>query len=174
MQRKAKNQKYLHLRKIKNICICLLLFFFAFAIMIRYRRCGALAQLVARDIRIVEVRGSTPLCSTKAAQIRTAGVFHQRNVRVGVWEIKFTAVASSNSRFSLAYSKPNSFFSNRMPSVTAFTRCVPIAAAHFSISSISCFDRRKPIFSVRGLSVGRPIFFSPIIITSSLDLQGKT
>ena len=25
---------------------------------------GALAQLVARDIRIVEVRGSTPLCST--------------------------------------------------------------------------------------------------------------
>jgi len=74
----------------------------------------------------------------------------------------------------LAYSKPNSFFSNRMPSVTAFTRCVPIAAAHFSISSISCFDRRKPIFSVRGLSVGRPIFFSPIIITSSLDLQGKT
>ena len=26
---------------------------------------GALAQLVARDIRIVEVRGSTPLCSTK-------------------------------------------------------------------------------------------------------------
>lgn len=26
---------------------------------------GALAQLVARDIRIVEVRGSTPLCSTR-------------------------------------------------------------------------------------------------------------
>ena len=26
---------------------------------------GALAQLVARDIRIVEVRGSTPLCSTQ-------------------------------------------------------------------------------------------------------------
>ena len=26
---------------------------------------GALAQMVARDIRIVEVRGSTPLCSTK-------------------------------------------------------------------------------------------------------------
>ena len=25
---------------------------------------GALAQLVARDIRIVEARGSTPLCST--------------------------------------------------------------------------------------------------------------
>ena len=63
---------------------------------------GALAQLVARNVRNVEVRGSTPLCSTKAAQIRTAGVFHQRNVRVGVWEIKFTAVASSNSRFSLA------------------------------------------------------------------------
>lgn len=76
--------------------------------------------------------------STKEAQIRTAGVFRQRNVRVGVWEIKFTAVASSNSRFSLAYSKPSSFFSNRMPSVTAFTRCVPIAAAHFSISLISC------------------------------------
>ena len=33
-------------RKIKNICIYLLLFFFAFAIMIRYQRCGALAQLV--------------------------------------------------------------------------------------------------------------------------------
>ena len=62
---------------------------------------GALAQLVARNVRNVEVRGSTPLCSTKAAQIRTAGVFRQRNVRVGVWEIKFTAVASSNSRFSL-------------------------------------------------------------------------
>lgn len=43
-----------------------------------------------------------PLGSTKEAQIRTAGVFRQRNVRVGVWEIKFTAVASSNSRFSLA------------------------------------------------------------------------
>ena len=28
------------------------------------RAFGALAQLVARDIRIVEVRGSTPLCST--------------------------------------------------------------------------------------------------------------
>ena len=27
--------------------------------------------------------------STKTAQIRTAGVFHQRNVRVGAWEIKF-------------------------------------------------------------------------------------
>ena len=26
---------------------------------------GALAQMVARDIRIVEVRGSTPLCSTQ-------------------------------------------------------------------------------------------------------------
>ena len=88
-------------RKIKNICICLLLFFFAFAIMIRYQRCGALAQLVeqafrclspvpilhrkavnvksaqnlagifgaiaqlvARYIRIVEVSGSNPLCST--------------------------------------------------------------------------------------------------------------
>ena len=45
---------------------------------------GALAQLVARNVRNVEVRGSTPLCSTNAAQIRTAGVFHQRNVRVGV------------------------------------------------------------------------------------------
>ena len=35
-------------RKIKNICIYLLLFFFAFAIIIRYQRCGALAQLVER------------------------------------------------------------------------------------------------------------------------------
>ena len=29
---------------------------------------GALAQLVARDIRIVEVRGSTPLCSTQTLE----------------------------------------------------------------------------------------------------------
>ena len=32
---------------------------------------GALAQLVARNVRIVEVRGSNPLCSTKRIQIRT-------------------------------------------------------------------------------------------------------
>ena len=31
---------------------------------------GALAQLVARDIRIVEVRGSTPLCSTTTLEAR--------------------------------------------------------------------------------------------------------
>ena len=31
---------------------------------------GALAQLVARDIRIVEVRGSTPLCSTTKVRNR--------------------------------------------------------------------------------------------------------
>lgn len=49
-----------------------------------------------------EVFGRYASCSTNAAQIRTAGVFRQRNVRVGVWEIKFTAVASGNSRFSLA------------------------------------------------------------------------
>ena len=30
------------------------------------RRCGALAQLVARYIRIVEVSGSNPLCSTNS------------------------------------------------------------------------------------------------------------
>ena len=37
---------------------------------------GALAQLVARDIRIVEVRGSTPLCSTKTkALFMSAFVF---------------------------------------------------------------------------------------------------
>ena len=36
---------------------------------------GALAQLVARDIRIVEVRGSTPLCSTKTLQINVCKVF---------------------------------------------------------------------------------------------------
>ncbi len=37
---------------------------------------GALAQLVARDIRIVEVRGSTPLCSTTAeALILNASAF---------------------------------------------------------------------------------------------------
>ena len=93
-------------RKIKNICIYLLLFFFAFAIIIRYQRCGALAQLVertnsnaspllilyqkavnvksaqnlagifgaiaqlvARYIRIVEVRGSNPLSSTKSKEV---------------------------------------------------------------------------------------------------------
>lgn len=32
---------------------------------------GALAQLVARYIRIVEVTGSNPVCSTKRIQIRT-------------------------------------------------------------------------------------------------------
>ena len=36
---------------------------------------GALAQMVARDIRIVEVRGSTPLCSTEALQINICKVF---------------------------------------------------------------------------------------------------
>ena len=37
---------------------------------------GALAQLVARDIRIVEVRGSTPLCSTQIlADQRLQGFF---------------------------------------------------------------------------------------------------
>ena len=37
---------------------------------------GALAQLVARDIRIVEVRGSTPLCSTRnLADQRLQGFF---------------------------------------------------------------------------------------------------
>ena len=38
---------------------------------------GALAQLVARDIRIVEVRGSTPLCSTrKPCRSKPARFFH--------------------------------------------------------------------------------------------------
>ena len=32
---------------------------------------GALAQLVARDIRIVEVRGSTPLCSTRGEALKS-------------------------------------------------------------------------------------------------------
>ena len=32
---------------------------------------GALAQLVARDIRIVEVRGSTPLCSTRREALKS-------------------------------------------------------------------------------------------------------
>ena len=36
---------------------------------------GALAQMVARDIRIVEVRGSTPLCSTEALQINVCKAF---------------------------------------------------------------------------------------------------
>ena len=37
---------------------------------------GALAQMVARDIRIVEVRGSTPLCSTQnLADQRLQGFF---------------------------------------------------------------------------------------------------
>ena len=40
---------------------------------------GALAQLVARDIRIVEVRGSTPLCSTrKPCRSKPARFFHAR------------------------------------------------------------------------------------------------
>ena len=36
---------------------------------------GALAQLVARDIRIVEVRGSTPLCSTTTLEADASRVF---------------------------------------------------------------------------------------------------
>ena len=36
---------------------------------------GALAQMVARDIRIVEVRGSTPLCSTEALRISVLKAF---------------------------------------------------------------------------------------------------
>ena len=41
---------------------------------------GALAQLVARDIRIVEVRGSTPLCSTETLQINVCKVFSLQNL----------------------------------------------------------------------------------------------
>ena len=37
---------------------------------------GALAQLVARDIRIVEVRGSTPLCSTRNLADQRLQGFH--------------------------------------------------------------------------------------------------
>ena len=36
---------------------------------------GALAQLVARDIRIVEVRGSTLLCSTITLEADASRVF---------------------------------------------------------------------------------------------------
>ena len=69
-------------RKIKNICIYLLLFFFAFAIIIRYQQFGALAQLVARDIRIVEVRSSNLLCSTIYDEIRTLLHLRKRDVRM--------------------------------------------------------------------------------------------
>ena len=41
----------------------------------RLRLNGALAQLVARDIRIVEVRGSTPLCSTKIGRTQCPAIF---------------------------------------------------------------------------------------------------
>ena len=44
---------------------------------------GAIAQLVARYIRIVEVRGSNPLSSTIFNQIRT--VFHLRERRVRMY-----------------------------------------------------------------------------------------
>ena len=63
-------------RKIKNICIYLLLFFFAFAIMIRYQRCGALAQLVEQAFRC-----SSPLLilHQKAVNVKStqnlAGIF---------------------------------------------------------------------------------------------------
>ena len=39
---------------------------------------GALAQLVARDIRIVEVRGSIPLCSTEALRVSILKAFSLR------------------------------------------------------------------------------------------------
>ena len=44
---------------------------------------GALAQLVARDIRIVEVRGSTPLCSTSKTGITLTVVPVFELLRVG-------------------------------------------------------------------------------------------
>ena len=42
-------------------------------------RHGVLAQLVARDIRIVEARGSTPLYSTTKSQPETVGFFVIQN-----------------------------------------------------------------------------------------------
>ena len=46
-----------------------------------------------------------------------------------------------------------------MPSVTAFTRCVPIAAAHFSISLISCLWQSKADFLGARVFCGPPHFF---------------
>ena len=43
---------------------------------------GALAQLVARDIRIVEVRSSNLLCSTIYDEIRTLLHLRKRDVRM--------------------------------------------------------------------------------------------
>ena len=45
------------------------------------RKFGALAQLVARNVRIVEVRGSNPLRSTKPIKIRT-------NVHLCEWHVR--------------------------------------------------------------------------------------
>ena len=59
----------------------------------------------------------------------------------------------------LFYDIPNFSLRSCIPSTTAFTRCVSIASAHFCISAISVGDILKPTFSVRGLSVGLPIFF---------------
>ena len=46
------------------------------------RKFGALAQLVARDIRIVEVRSSNLLCSTIYDEIRTLLHLRKRDVRM--------------------------------------------------------------------------------------------
>ena len=46
------------------------------------RKFGALAQLVARDMRIVEVRSSNLLCSTIYDEIRTLLHLRKRDVRM--------------------------------------------------------------------------------------------
>ena len=57
-----------------------LLFFLPRVILFQRKRNGVLAQLVARDIRIVEARGSTPLYSTKKKnQPEMAGFLHMEN-----------------------------------------------------------------------------------------------
>ncbi len=110
MQRKAKNQKYLHLPIAFFLRFCyndqvlamwgistvgrtsLQLFIPAGgsrrkAVSVRSaqnstRKFGALAQLVARDIRIVEVRSSNLLCSTIYDEIRTLLHLRKRDVRM--------------------------------------------------------------------------------------------
>ena len=72
---------------------------------------GALAQLVARDIRIVEVRGSTPLCSTrKPCRSKSARFFRAHFSVVQSMQILHSCPWYITQGFSFAACDPSHLF----------------------------------------------------------------
>ena len=84
--------KYIHIKSQKLIKSLLSYTKSDAIIAERQSRCyGALAQLVARYIRIVEVSGSNPLCSTTRNPLKTQGIFSllsNRHKRIILWHKK--------------------------------------------------------------------------------------